>query len=50
VGIIIIIIIISRLLFSCIEIRGANIFRSLLEFFSRVPQDSFLGPMPCNIY
>ena len=47
---IIIIIIISRLFFSCIEIRGANVFRRLLETFSRVPQGSFLGPLPCNIY
>jgi hypothetical protein len=48
--IITIIIIIFRLLFSCIKIRGGNVFRRLLEFFSRVPQDSFLGPLLCNIY
>jgi len=50
VDIIIIIIIISKLLFSCIEIRGANVFRRLLEFFSRVLQGSLLGPLPSNIY
>ena len=48
--IIIIIIIISRWLCSCIEIRGENVFRRLLESFSRVPQGSFLGSLPCNIY